>query len=283
VIHNGNGDRVACATIGVAAVTAPGSDSKTEPDDPDDETSTILLVCFIAVVLAAVGTGSAHIVRRRRGQDAIFGNSVDGTADGDEDLETWAENMFTELDADGSGALDKQEMLKACAQRGLVVDTAFIDGLWDVLDEDGSGDLQLNEFKKAMTIVAKKSSSVCGRSTSNTGNGVPARTPSTTEQQSTATVIKRSPPDLFLVERESSSGVTPPDLSRLAIQPATSPPKPKLPPPPLDDIVKPKLPPPPLDDIVKDRKRPPPQLPQQRRSELVLPSRRSRPQPTLPT
>ncbi len=260
----------AAAAQGVAAATAPGSDSKTEPDDPDDETSTILLVCIIAVVLAAVSAGTVHIVRRRRGQDAIFGNSVDGTADGDEDLETWGEIMFTELDADGSGALDKQEMRKACAQRGLVVNTAFIDGLWDVLDEDGSGDLQLEEFKKALTIVAKKSSSACGRATSNPGNGVPARTPSTIEQRSTATVIKRAPPDLSLVERESSSGVTPPDSSRLATQPATSPPKTKLPPPP-------------LDNIVKDRKRPPPQLPQQRRSDLVLPSRRSRPQPTLPT
>ena len=245
-------DAEADAAQGVATAAALSADSEVVPEDPDDGMSTVLVLCLAAAALAAISVGAVHFVRRRRGQDTL------GKSEGD--IETWGNDMFTELDTDGSGALDKQEMLKACAQRGLSVSAAFIDGIWDVLDKDASGGLELEEFKNALAIIERKSSSACGSAASNPDSDeASAPTPSAAEHLNTVTVTRRAPPDLSLIKLGPSEGVTPPVSMRER--------KTKLPPPPLDDV--------------KDRKRPPPQLPQ-RRPDLALPARRSQPQPALP-
>ena len=193
------------ATQGAAAATAAAPDTDAALEDPD-ETSPVLA----AVLVAAIIAGVVVVVRRRRGLDGPLSSAAkggDGAADGDEDLEAWGENMFTELDADSSGGLDKQELLKACAQRGLVADAAFIDGLWDVLDKDGSGDLQLEEFKHALTVIARKNATDEARATVNPA-APQIRLPVAESLRESASRTagpsdtRRAPPDLSAIQRE---------------------------------------------------------------------------------
>ena len=166
-------------------------------------------MCLAAVLVAGVIAGVVVVVRRKRELDARSTKGGDDAADGDEDLEAWGQTMFTKLDADSSGGLDKHELLTACAQRGLVADDAFIDGLWDVLDKDGSGDLQLEEFKRALTVIARKSGTDEARWTVNpTGSQFHLAVAESEPASRTAGPsdgTRRAPPDLSAMQRKRES------------------------------------------------------------------------------
>lgn len=288
------------ATPTGASASAAGADAAVGVEESNEAlpSDSLLIGGIIAVALAFVAAGVVVYVRRRRSSQAAL-----STKGGDEDLEAWGENVFTTMDADSSGGLDKQEMLKACAQRGLAVDQSFLDGLWDVLDKDGSGDLQLGEFKHALTVIESKKDFHDGTVTAAMeGQAAVAPSPSqglalapppdlslielappplAATATSSMPAPALAPPDLSLIELEtptrSAAAVAPPDLSQIVVEPvASSQPASAR----RADRALPKLPPPSLGDA-RGKGRPPPQLPESR-PQPALPPRGARPQPALP-
>ena len=57
---------------------------------------------------------------------------------------------FDTFDADGSGAIDKDEIKKVCQQLGVDASGSEIDELIKQADADGDGKIQYSEFKKAV-------------------------------------------------------------------------------------------------------------------------------------
>lgn len=57
---------------------------------------------------------------------------------------------FDTFDADGSGAIDKDEIKKVCEALGVDASGAEIDELIKQADSDGDGKIQYKEFKKAV-------------------------------------------------------------------------------------------------------------------------------------
>ena len=56
------------------------------------------------------------------------------------------EQMFHELDADGSGLLDMDEIRQLCLDLGLELDDDQYEVVMKKLDEDGSGEVDFEEF-----------------------------------------------------------------------------------------------------------------------------------------
>lgn len=65
-------------------------------------------------------------------------------------------NIYDELDTDGSGEISLEELTAAAARLGLQVSAEYIAGVWAVYDIDGNGELNRDEFRRLMTVLAKK-------------------------------------------------------------------------------------------------------------------------------
>ena len=57
---------------------------------------------------------------------------------------------FDTFDADGSGFIDKKEIVKVCEQLGVDATSTEVDELMKQADEDGDGKISIGEFKKAV-------------------------------------------------------------------------------------------------------------------------------------
>ena len=57
---------------------------------------------------------------------------------------------FDTFDADGSGAIDKNEIKQVCEQLGVDATGSEVEELMKQADSDGDGKIQFDEFKKAV-------------------------------------------------------------------------------------------------------------------------------------
>ena len=64
-----------------------------------------------------------------------------------------AGDLFDQYDADGSGALDRAEVIALLSGLGLATDDGYIDGMLDAYDTDGSGDVDREEFQKLFEAI----------------------------------------------------------------------------------------------------------------------------------
>mmetsp|Transcript_10154 Transcript_10154/g.17456 ORF Transcript_10154/g.17456 Transcript_10154/m.17456 type:complete len:779 (+) Transcript_10154:151-2487(+) len=63
------------------------------------------------------------------------------------------EECFSMIDADGSGAIDVEEMQEAFNFLGMNMSIKAVEKLFDEVDEDGSGEIEFEEFVEVMTMV----------------------------------------------------------------------------------------------------------------------------------
>eukprot|EP01064_Diplonema_japonicum_P029755 TRINITY_DN488_c2_g1_i1.p1 TRINITY_DN488_c2_g1~~TRINITY_DN488_c2_g1_i1.p1 ORF type:complete len:150 (+),score=47.72 TRINITY_DN488_c2_g1_i1:57-506(+) len=59
---------------------------------------------------------------------------------------------FGLFDADGSGAIDKEELALACKGLGLSLDATQIDEMLQKIDKDGNSIIEVDEFEKMIRI-----------------------------------------------------------------------------------------------------------------------------------
>ncbi len=64
--------------------------------------------------------------------------------------ESEIKECFDTFDADDSGAIDKNEIIKVCEALGVDSSCAEIDELINQADADSDGKIQYDEFKKAI-------------------------------------------------------------------------------------------------------------------------------------
>ena len=100
--------------------------------------------------------------------DAVYVSEPDADADGSERLSTpdWdeecvvtplppgeAENLFAQLDVDGSGKIDRAELREAAQRLGIARTPKELDEVLESVDADGSGTIELNEFEDLLSRV----------------------------------------------------------------------------------------------------------------------------------
>lgn len=61
--------------------------------------------------------------------------------------------LFEEMDTDGSGRIDAEEMGKGLKKVGCDVDDVLVRKMFDEVDLDGSGTIEWGEFKDAMISI----------------------------------------------------------------------------------------------------------------------------------
>ena len=61
-------------------------------------------------------------------------------------LRAEAEQLFAEVDEDGSGTLDAEEVQQLASRLGLKLDRVAAKAAMDVMDADGGGDVDFEEF-----------------------------------------------------------------------------------------------------------------------------------------
>ncbi|EGB12764.1 hypothetical protein AURANDRAFT_16285, partial [Aureococcus anophagefferens] len=78
--------------------------------------------------------------------------------------------LFDEIDADGSGGIDRSELRKSMRKKfGMKLPEERIDEVFDAVDEDGNGELDFDEFVGAM-VKFKPSLDESGKSTLKSGD-----------------------------------------------------------------------------------------------------------------
>ena len=150
----------------------------------------------------------------------------------------WDESTFIEMDSDKSGGIDQLELRKALAARGLVVESGFLEGLWEVLDTDGSGVLEQAEFVRAMGIIEGKRAEGDG-----TVRGVHDKPPQPAPEPEPEPKPEPKRPSGGFGSGSAGAKVAPPDLSLLSAAPKLAPP------PSLDALQTPTRAPPSLEGV----------------------------------
>lgn len=68
------------------------------------------------------------------------------------------DNVYDELDTDGSGEISLKELTGTLGRLGLRVSPQYIEGVWAVYDVDGNGELNRDEFRRLMAVLEAKDS-----------------------------------------------------------------------------------------------------------------------------
>ena len=60
--------------------------------------------------------------------------------------------VFSSIDTDGGGTLDKNEIYEALLQAGVDISEEGVSNLFNMIDEDGSGEIDQNEWKETVVF-----------------------------------------------------------------------------------------------------------------------------------